>query len=133
MRSLVAAAAVSVAAVALPSAAVASGGPPGPVVAGGTVTSQGRAVYPRTAPRTPAYDCNLYAKGDYFYSDYGSAKTWSQGFNLAADGIGFNASTQTGYDVHGHMDFQFGHKGYLCGTNGNDATAAQLVARGTKP
>lgn len=90
-------------------------------------------LYPKTAPRTPAYDCNKYAKGNRFFADYGSAVTWSQGFNLAADGIGFNASTQTGYDLHGHMNFQFGHSGWLCGTNGNDATAAQLVARGTKP
>jgi hypothetical protein len=51
---------------------------------------------------------------------------------MAADGIGLNAQTQTGYDADGHTDFHFGHKGYLCGTNGDDATAA-LVARGKKP
>jgi len=90
-------------------------------------------LYPKTAPDTPSYDCNYYLKGGVFKADYGSAVTWSQGFDLSADGIGFNAETETGYDADGRMDFTFGHGGWLCGTNGNDATAAQLVARGKKP
>jgi len=91
-------------------------------------------LYPRTVPHTPSFDCNHYIKGAHFNTDYGKAVTWSQGFELsAADKIGFNAQTETGYDVHGRTYFHFGHQGYLCGTNANDATAAQLVARGTLP
>jgi hypothetical protein len=89
--------------------------------------------YPNTAPRTPRYDCDQYARGTGFHRDNGAAVNWSKGFELAADGIGFNTETQTGYDTDGHMTFSFGHKGYLCGTNADDATAAQLVARGTLP
>jgi hypothetical protein len=64
-----------------------------------------------------------------------SAKGDSSGFQAggAADGIGFNAQTQTGYDTNGHMTFKFAHKGWLCGTNANVSTAAQLVARGKQP
>ena len=59
-------------------------------------------MYPKTAPDTPSYDCNYYLKGGVFKADYGSAVTWSQGFDLSADGIGFNAETETGYDAARH-------------------------------
>jgi hypothetical protein len=68
---------------------------------------------------------------DFTYQT-GRAKTVTVNLNLA--GLPqCPMHTATGYDLHGHMNFQFGHSGWLCGTNGNDATAAQLVARGTKP
>jgi hypothetical protein len=50
--------------------------------------------------------------------------------NLTAS---FNGSAQTGYDTDAVMDYHFGHAGYLCGTNGSEATAAILVQRGNKP
>jgi hypothetical protein len=98
-------------------------------------------VQPRQAPRTPAPTCASYLKGSKFHSDFGTAVQWSSGFSLgAALGIkgvnlkaSFNGSAQTGYDANAVMDFQFGHAGFLCGTNGSNSKAAILVQRGNKP
>jgi hypothetical protein len=45
----------------------------------------------------------------------------------------FNVSAKTGYDANAVMYFHFNHAGYLCGTNGSEAKAAQLVQRDNKP
>ena len=103
---------------------------------GGTSTLQ-----PRHAPRTPAGNCAPHEAGSHFDGDFGTAVQWSSGFTLgAALGVkgvnltaSFNGSAQTGYDADAVMYFQFHHAGYLCGTNGSEATAAQLVQRGNKP
>jgi hypothetical protein len=98
------------------------------------------AVYPKTAPATPADDCAHYLSGSHFNGDFGAAVEWSSGFDLgAALGIkgvnlkaSFNGSAQTGYDVNAVMYFHFGQAGFLCGTNGGNATAAILVQRGNR-
>jgi hypothetical protein len=96
---------------------------------------------PRQAPRTPARHCAHHASGSFFNSDFGAAIQWSSGFTLGValglKGVNltasFNGSAQTGYDTDAVMDYHFVHGGYLCGTNGSEATAAILVQRGNKP
>jgi hypothetical protein len=96
---------------------------------------------PRQAPRTPAGNCAQQEAGSHFGGDFGKAVQWSSGFELgAALGVkgvnlkaSFNGSAQTGYDANAVMDFHFHRKGFLCGTNGSEATAAILVQRGNKP
>ncbi len=98
-------------------------------------------VQPRHAPRTPGGNCAQQQKGSHFDGDFGTAVQWSSGFELgAALGIkgvnlkaSFSGSAQTGYDANAVMYFQFGHAGWICGTNASPATAAILVARGNKP
>jgi hypothetical protein len=103
---------------------------------GGTST-----VVPKHSPRTPAKFCASHEADSGFGGDFGKAVQWSGGFEFgAADGVKgvtgnlkFNASAQTGYDQNDHMYFHFNHKGYLCGTNGSESTAALLVERSNKP
>jgi hypothetical protein len=99
-------------------------------------------VQPRQAPRTPARYCAHHDLGSIFDSDFGTAVQWSSGFSLgAALGVkgvnlkaSFNGSAQTGYDTNAAMNFHFPrHAGFLCGTNGSEATAALMVQRGNKP
>jgi hypothetical protein len=90
-------------------------------------------VHPKAAPHTPWFDCDSYQRNTGFFRDHGAAVTWSKGFDPGADGIGFSAQTQTGYDTEGHATFWFARFGWLCGTNADDATAAQLVSRGREP
>ena len=98
-------------------------------------------MYPRLAPRTPTGYCAPHEKNSFFDGDYGTAIRWSGGFDLGAalhiKGVNlkasFNGSAQTGYDANALMYFQFRHAGYLCGTNGSEATAAILVQRANKP
>jgi hypothetical protein len=95
-------------------------------------------VQPRHAPSTPAPDCASYLKNSNFNNDTGTAVEWTHGWNLGASlGIkgasgkaDFNGSAQTGYDTDALMVYHFGHAGWLCGTNGDNDTAAQLVQRG---
>lgn len=93
-------------------------------------------------PRTPANNCSPQPATSHFAGDFGAAVQWSSGFDLgAALGVkgtnlkaSFNGSAQTGYDVNAVMDFRFpNHAGWLCGTNGQIATASILVARGNLP
>jgi hypothetical protein len=87
-------------------------------------------LYPKRPPYTPRYDCVQELAHSSFYRDHGVAVTWSKGLEIdAADGIGFNGQSQTGYDTAGHMKFYFNAYGHLCGTNGDPPTAAQMVAR----
>lgn len=103
---------------------------------GGTST-----VVPKHSPSTPAQFCASHEANSGFGGDFGKAVQWSGGFQLgAADGlkgvtvnVSFNGSAQTGYDANDHMAFHFNHKGYLCGTNGSESSAAQLVQRSNKP
>jgi hypothetical protein len=98
-------------------------------------------LHPRKAPRTPGVNCAPHQTSTFFDGDYGSAVKWSHGFELgAALGIkgaslkaGFNGSAHTGYDANALMYFRFHQKGFLCGTNGSEATAAILVQRANKP
>jgi hypothetical protein len=97
-------------------------------------------LHPRRAPHTPGRYCAEHGKGTYFEGDYGTALQWSHGFELGAaldiKGVDlkarFNGSAQTGYDTNAVMHFKFHHKGYLCGTNGSEASAAILVQRADK-
>ena len=97
-------------------------------------------LHPKTTPRTPSGNCAFTHFNTGFESDYGVAVRWSRGFALGAaldiKGVDlkayFNSSAQTGYDTNGHMKFWFARSGYLCGTNGPESTAAQLVARSGK-
>jgi len=105
------------------------------------ILSRATTVQPRHAPRTPGGNCAQQQKGSHFDGDFGTAVQWSSGFELgAALGIkgvnlkaSFSGSAQTGYDANAVMYFQFGHAGWICGTNASPATAAILVARGNKP
>jgi hypothetical protein len=94
-------------------------------------------LHPKRAPRTPRKYCAPHGPETSFHGDFGDAIRWSRGFevgaaldikgvNLHAD---FNGSAQTGYDANAFMKFQFRPSGYLCGTNGSEATAAVLVQR----
>ncbi|HVB41748.1 MAG TPA: hypothetical protein VNF47_03440 [Streptosporangiaceae bacterium] len=103
---------------------------------GGTSTVQ-----PRRIPRTSARYCAPHEANSHYDGDLGTAVQWSGGFDLGValniKGVnlkaGFNGSAQTGYDVNARMYFNFGHKGYLCGTNRSEASAAILVQRGNLP
>jgi hypothetical protein len=103
---------------------------------GGTST-----VVPSKAPGTPAQNCAPHEADSGFGGDFGKAKEWSAGFEVGvADGlkgvdgkVTFDSSAQTGYDSNDHMHFHFNHKGYLCGTNGSESSAAILVQRYNKP
>jgi hypothetical protein len=96
--------------------------------------------HPKQAPSTPANNCAQYEKNSNFHGDFGTAVQWSSGFELGAaldiKGVNlkasFNGTAQTGYDTNAVMYFHFGHTGYMCGTNGSPASAALLVARGSK-
>lgn len=100
-------------------------------------------LHPARAPRTSARFCLHHDPKDSFGGDFGTAIQWSAGFELgAALGVkgvnlkaSFNGSAQTGYDTDAFMQFTFGPRfgGYLCGTNGTEATAALLVQRNNKP
>jgi hypothetical protein len=102
-----------------------------------------QAVSPKRSPATPSGYCAFHQGGDSFGGDFGTAVDWAAGWDLGADlhlkavdlKVSFNGSAQTGYDTNDHMYFQFGskHNGYLCGTNGSEATAAQLVMRSNTP
>jgi hypothetical protein len=95
-------------------------------------------LHPKKAPRTPRKFCAPHVPNGHFDGDLGSAVKWSHGFALgAALGIkgaslkaGFNGSAHTGYDVNARMYFQFHQHGYLCGTNGSEATASRAPAGG---
>jgi hypothetical protein len=99
-------------------------------------------LHPKRAPRTPGGYCAKHAPGTSFHGDFGNAIRWSAGFELAAAlhikgvtlRLGFNGTAQTGYDSNARMKFKFpDHSGFLCGTNGSEATAAVLVQRANKP
>lgn len=97
--------------------------------------------HPKTAPRTPRADCAPQGANSSFHGDFGSAIKWSHGFELGAtlgikgiDGkASFNTTAHTGYDTNAVMNFNFQHKGHLCGTNRGPAHAAILVARSNLP
>jgi hypothetical protein len=97
--------------------------------------------HPKSAPTTPRSDCRKHEAGDRYDGDHGSAIEWSQGFELGAalnikgiDGkASFNSTTHTGYDTNAVMLYRFHHTGYLCGTNGTEATAAIIVQRANLP
>jgi len=98
-------------------------------------------LHPKKAPRTPGVNCAPHDPGDKFDGDHGSAIKWSHGFELGAaldiKGVNlkasFNGSAHTGYDTNAVMSFRFHRKGFLCGTNASEATAAILVQRANKP
>ena len=67
---------------------------------------------------------------------------WSSGFDIGASDklfkdvkgtVSFSSSTQTGYDANAQMVFNFGHAGFICGTNHDTGKAALLVMRGYLP
>src|ERR1700722_212053 len=96
--------------------------------------------HPKAVPSTPSGNCAIHPKGATFGGDDGKAVTWTSGWDLgAALGIkganlkaSFNGSAQTGYDTGAHMAYYFAQKGYLCGTNAPESTAAIIVQRGNK-
>lgn len=89
--------------------------------------------HPKHAPSTPSSYCVPETAGSTFSKDHGVAVTWSKGFSIAAaTGISFNGKSQTGYDVDGHIEFNFTTTGWLCGTNHDPPAAAQMVARPTR-
>jgi hypothetical protein len=98
-------------------------------------------LHPKKAPRTPGRFCAFHGAGDHVDGDHGSAVQWSHGFELGAAldikgaslKASFNGSAHTGYDANAVMSFRFRHKGYLCGTNASEATAAVIVQRASKP
>jgi len=98
-------------------------------------------VVPRRAPGTPAINCAPHEANSHYDDDLGVAVQWSGGFELGASlgikGVNlkatFNGTAQTGYDTNARMNFHFRHMGYLCGTNGSEASAAILVERGNLP
>jgi hypothetical protein len=98
-------------------------------------------LHPKQPPHTPRRFCAPHPRGDWFDGDYGLAVRWSSGFELGAaldiKGVNlhadFNGTAQTGYDSNALMYFKFpDHSGFLCGTNGPEATAAILVQRANK-
>jgi hypothetical protein len=105
---------------------------------GGTQT-----LHPKRSPATPADNCAPHEGGpqSHYDGDYGTAVEWSSGWDLGADlklkavdiKVSFNASAQTGYDTNAVVYFHFARRSYLCGTNGSETSAAQLVARGNVP
>ena len=96
---------------------------------------------PKHSPSTPAQFCASHEADSNFGGDFGKAVEWSGGFEVGvADGlkgvsgkVTFSSSAQTGYDSNDHLAFHFDRKGYLCGTNGSEASAAILVQRSNKP
>jgi hypothetical protein len=97
--------------------------------------------HPNSAPPTPRSNCREHEAGDRYNGDHGSAIEWSHGFDLGAalnaKGVGgkisFNSTAHTGYDTNAVMVYRFHHKGYLCGTNGTEATAAIIAQRANLP
>jgi hypothetical protein len=85
-------------------------------------------LHPRVPPATTAGNCVNEASGARFSKDTSSAVTWSKGLTIAV--VGFDASAHTGYDKRGKVDFHFGIRSRLCGTNDvPGGNPRQLVAR----
>jgi hypothetical protein len=95
--------------------------------------------HPSSAPR--ATHCAQFSHNTGFDSDFGTAVSWSKGYQVgAADGAkgvnlkaNFGTKAQTGYDANALLSFHFARNGYMCGTNAGPATAAQLVQRRRRP
>ncbi len=97
-------------------------------------------LHPGQAPSTPGKFCGQQLKGSKAKTHHQEAIEWSSGFDIgASNGIkdaklkaDFSSSSQTGYDTNAQMIFTFKHDGWICGTNHDPGTAAQLVMRGTR-
>jgi hypothetical protein len=82
-------------------------------------------------------NCARYDSGLSFSADFGSAVTWSNGFELGASlgikgvnlNVSFNGSAHTGYDKNARMSFKVHRAGYMCGTNGPISRPSALVQR----
>ncbi len=96
--------------------------------------------HPKSAPTTPGKFCGPEPQGSTPMTSDGAAIQWSKGFDIGTSNkvkdvtlkFSFNSSAQTGYDANAQMIFTFGHSGWICGTNHDPKTAAQLVVRGNK-
>jgi hypothetical protein len=98
-----------------------------------------KVLHPSSHPGTPGKFCGHQLKGSLAKTHNQEAVEWSSGFDIGvANGItgvsgDFSGSAQTGYDTDAKMVFTFKKTGWICGTNHDPNTAAQLVVRGNLP
>ncbi len=100
----------------------------------------GQIQHPKSSPATPGKFCGQEPKNGTAMTSNGVAVQWSKGFDIGVSNkvknvtlkASFSSTAQTGYDSNAQMIFTFGHAGWICGTNHDTGTAAQLVMRGNK-
>ncbi len=96
--------------------------------------------HPSKSPRTPGKFCGQELKNSTGKTHTQKAVQWSGGFDIGASDkikgaklkVSFSSSAQTGYDTNAQMLFRFKQDGWICGTNHDPKTAAQLVMRGNR-
>ena len=84
---------------------------------------------PPSVPSTPNRFCTGQMKGSGPTAGRTTAVTWRKKLGLQSQ-LGFEATSETGFDSSAQLTYTYLHNGRLCGTNGGPgATPRQLVAR----
>jgi len=84
---------------------------------------------PPSVPPTPNRFCTGQMKGSGPTAGNTTAVTWRSKLGLQSE-LGFEATTETGFDSSAQLTYKYLHSGRLCGTNGAPGgTPRQLVAR----
>jgi len=84
---------------------------------------------PPGVPSTPSRFCTGQIKGSQPIAGNSKAVTWTKKLGLQSQ-LGFEATSETGFDTNAQLTYTYLHSGRLCGSKGAPGgTPRQLVAR----